>query len=322
MLFRGVFPATVVPQALLVKGAVSHLVHWGNAAVLNLSFLETLVILAIVALVLSLCIRDRRRLSCHFKTGLKFGLLLFVLGLPHLVLTVLTFDTQLLFPKHFQKTAPPALLKMIDTAVITVLIGGLIWYLVQIVWHALVFSTAQTQWFGVGQCALSWAKGRELGCPPLLTPILFGLSASILSVLTFHFLGIQASGTPEEIGQLFSGQLDFPKPLRLLSLLMFVVSTAFAEELIFRGVLLGLVLRLAKQDKRFFWLGNMLVLLLWTVGHIANTPAPMIKMGMVFLMGLALGQFARQGGLGAAMAGHAGLNIGIVLLAIPLFYQT
>ena len=123
-------------------------------------------ILAIVALVLILSIRDRRRLSCHFKTGLKFGLVLFVLALPHLVLTVLAFDTQLLFPKHFQKTASPALLKTINTAVITALIGGLIWYLVQIVWHALVFSTAQTQWLRVGQRALSRVDGRELGYPP------------------------------------------------------------------------------------------------------------------------------------------------------------
>lgn len=54
---------------------------------------------------------------------------------------------------------------------------------------------------------------------------------------------------------------------------------------------------------------------LFAVLHVPNTTFPAAKVTQMFVLGLAFGELARRQGLTAAVACHAGLNVGGVLLA-------
>lgn len=111
-----------------------------------------------------------------------------------------------------------------------------------------------------------------------------------------------------------SAHLGIRLPIALLA----VTSVAVVEELVFRGALLGALLRCCRSRRVLTAGAVVVVALLWALMHALNTDAPLIKCSQIFVVGVLLCEIARRSCLEAAMAAHISLNVAAVLLGFAL----
>jgi membrane protease YdiL (CAAX protease family) len=97
-----------------------------------------------------------------------------------------------------------------------------------------------------------------------------------------------------------------------------VIGPAILEELQYRGILQGFLLRLCKDNRVAVTAATICVSLLWALLHLPNTNAPLLKCIQVFIIGLVLSEFARRKGIGTSIAAHVSLNISATILELIL----
>jgi TRAP-type C4-dicarboxylate transport system permease large subunit len=276
------------------------------------------VALGVFTFVVVLIVLDRRALRRHFKAGFKLGLVLFVMFIPAIVLSMIMFDVEAVVRDTVEQSPQPVAEAAIRIAVVVGLVVGLGIHLLRLLWYPLLFSTAQAEWVRARRRAFPLLAGSQRHYGTLVLPALFGVLAALLSLIVFHLMGVQESEVLRNMEKMFPGLSETPFWLRTLAGSLSFAAAAFAEELLFRGVLLGFVMRVARGRTGWFWAGNSLVSLLWAVQHLGMTGTPLVKVAQIFVIGLVLGELARKRGVEAAMAGHAGLNVAAVLMG-PLF---
>jgi membrane protease YdiL (CAAX protease family) len=281
-------------------------------------FLQLGIWTGLFALVVTLSILHRGVFRRHFKAGLVLGVMCLALMLPNV-----TFAMFFLEPAELIGEGPgePASRFRQLWLRIGMILGGLL-VLLRVGWYMLEYYAAAAEWRHFKPDPFPILQGREdRRFGTLFAALGFGLMAGILSIVAIKALGVDVGEGIKHLQQLFPRAMGAPLAVRLPVFVLAACALAVAEELAFRGVLLGWLLRIGRPRGAYAVLMIALVSLLWALLHIPNTNAPVLKCGQIFVIGLFLGEFARRWSVEAAMAGHLALNATVVALAL-IVYRT
>ena len=148
--------------------------------------------------------------------------------------------------------------------------------------------------------------------------VVVGLVNLIATLFVFHYFQVKEPPADPEFVKLFPNFTQMSPAVLAVPLACFAGSAAVVEELIFRGGILGFLLRITRNNTVLAWVFITAVALVWAVLHYPNTTSPFLKIMQIFTLGIALGAMTRQWGLGSAIAGHVTLNIGAVIANVFL----
>lgn len=289
----------------------------------NTDILHTL--MAIVTVVVWLCMFmlvlvmgpvHWRRIRGHLKAGLWVGLLCVAMQTPATILAITCMDVDQLAAR-FGAALPDK-----EMAVFFVWIGvvlGIGLLALKVFWYAAVYHVAASEWEQVNPDALPVL--RRTGRKPwvaILMGLLFGVAAGCLSAVVFAALGADASDSVKELLALFPGLESVDPLVYAPAMFLTVAAIAVAEELLFRGALFGLMVRIGRNNCLVVVVSAVVVSLLWAVMHYENSNMPLLKMGQIFALGLAFCAFARRGRIEIAIAAHVGLNVAAVAAALAI----
>jgi membrane protease YdiL (CAAX protease family) len=253
-----------------------------------------------------LAFADRKDLHRYFKAGLVFGLALLVLNTPVSLLGLAIWAPD---PHAREKygTTGESLEKLrwgftIASSVIAVA--------VQLAWNTLVYCIAGTEWSRLGRELLQELRARgPKTWRPILVAVAFGLAAGALTTIVFSALGIQANEFRAKLVERAPHLAEVSFRTRFVVSFLFVTGAAIAEELVFRGALLGFLLRVTKESTAGIVGSTILVSLLWASLHLLNTNSATVKVLQIFLTGIFLCEFARRWGITSSIAAHFALNL-------------
>jgi membrane protease YdiL (CAAX protease family) len=187
-------------------------------------------------------------------------------------------------------------------------------------WHMLEYYVAAAEWRRFKPDPFPILQGREnRRMRTVLAAATLGVAAGALSLVALQALGVQVSDAVKDIQRLFPRAANAPLAVRLPVFLCAFSALAVVEELAFRGVLLGWLLRVGRPRGGYAVCAIVLVSLLWALLHIPNTNAPLLKCGQIFVFGLLLGELARRWSVEAAIAAHVALNLSVVILGLTLY---
>ncbi|MHC4249853.1 MAG: lysostaphin resistance A-like protein [Planctomycetota bacterium] len=143
---------------------------------------------------------------------------------------------------------------------------------------------------------------------------LFGVVAGVASCIVFDALDVKESETFRRFVDSMFPNIESASPwVRMSVFLSFAMAAAVAEELTFRGVVMGFVQRLS-PGRTMAIAAATVSASLWAVEHLNITNAPMVKFAQILLLGFAFAWFARRYRIEAAIAAHLGLNVAAVLV--------
>lgn len=143
-----------------------------------------------------------------------------------------------------------------------------------------------------------------------------GVGFGVLSYVLFVALDVQAGELMKWYMELYPG-VDFQSPGVVAGVLLpFVLSAALAEELTYRGVIQPFIARILGDGRAAFGVSLVVTSLLWALAHSANADNPALKIGQIFVLGLAFGGLARRFSIEAAMVAHLGLNLTVMIPTI------
>jgi membrane protease YdiL (CAAX protease family) len=277
---------------------------------LMLTFFIMFLQIGLLAFVITLFVIHRKRTREFYKTGLVFGAVCFAFSLPITLFTLFGMDYAGMVPPG--SGLGPGFAEMMKYIVMVVSvvagIGGIGYVMFTYViaageWDILrprpfpvIMRTGEKSWGKIGIAALVGAAGAVVSL----------LSAKLLNVGAGDLIKIQEN--------LLGDFRALPASLQFALMLMFVVSAAVSEELLYRGALLGFLFRVSKN--RMAWLlGSIFsVSLVWAFMHVLNTDNPVFKLAQVFILGVVLAEVARRWSLEAAIATHVSLNVTAVVL--------
>jgi membrane protease YdiL (CAAX protease family) len=136
-----------------------------------------------------------------------------------------------------------------------------------------------------------------------------GAGAAVLSLALFMLVKVDAGQELKAIVKMLPG-IDWRSPAVMLGAsLPLVLSAALAEEVTYRGILQPLIAGPRNGSRVRPIIAIVVTSLLWAFGHSLNTNAPFLKLGQVFLIGLAFGAIARKWSVEASAAAHLVLNL-------------
>ena len=147
----------------------------------------------------------------------------------------------------------------------------------------------------------------------------FGAAAGALSVVIFVAMGVEEGEEIKELLKLFPDAEEASLWLKVPVVVLAISAPAIAEELTFRGGILGFLLRLSGNNRLAVAGSIIAVSLVWSLIHIPNTDAPLMKCAQIFIIGIAFAEFARRSCIEAAIAGHLALNLAVAATAFAAF---
>jgi membrane protease YdiL (CAAX protease family) len=279
--------------------------------------LQSLVVIAVwlglIAFVLVMAVLHRRALRRHWRTGLLIGLICFALMLPSAVFSLQRLDMEGLAR---QTGVPLEFVRVMFWAAILLAVGLMV---LRVGWLMLVYVVAAAEWELLrgdrfGGLGAGHSRWRELALPAA-----FGVGVALASVIAFELLGVRESRAIRTMQEMLHLGGAAPPALWLVPALPAMTAAALAEEVLFRGALLGALLRAISSTRAGGRLGVvvpvLVVSVVWGLMHVLNTDAPLIKGAQVFAIGVCLCELARRRSLDAAIAAHAALNVTAVLAA-------
>ena len=161
----------------------------------------------------------------------------------------------------------------------------------------------------------SCAAGATRG--PVVAAAYFGAVAGVASVFVFEALGVEESESLKRIlAMMFPGIESASLWVSTPVILLFGAAAAVAEELSYRGVVMGFVQRLSPGSRSMAIAAVVVSASLWAVLHLNMTNAPAVKFTQILLLGLAFGWLARRHCIEAAIAAHLALNVAAVVVGM------
>ena len=249
-----------------------------------------------------------------WRPALAFGIFIFILSLPPSILAFAHLDMGKIAP-----TLPPdsrsiayvcAVVFGIAILIVCIPIRGLYLHVAAVEWSRLRGNppTATTR-----EMLAALAGPRTTRSLSIVVGAIIGVICAAVTQFVFHVVHVQESEAIRQMQQWFPHLEETSAWLTIPSNLGFVCSAAIFEEMIFRGGILGFLLRITKNHAGLAWLWILLVAGLWSILHVYNSDHPALKIAQIFLFGIALGYMTRRWGLLSAIAGHLGLNISAFL---------
>ncbi len=249
---------------------------------------------------------QRERLLPHWRRGAVVAFLVLMLAVPQHIGTLVFLD-------------PRALIEGAASLGSESLGSGAARFGIFV---SMMFGTAlRMVWYGVLTClAVSeWQRLRPrrplLGddLPSRWRRLLVGLGiGALLGVLTavaFDAAGVDAGRALEDLRAYFPALADGPPIARVAVALPLGISAALVEEIVFRGVLLGAMLRAGKEEPGIVLAAVLATSVAWACLHLSITDMPGIKLLQIFFFGLILAELTRRWSLESAIAAHLGLNL-------------
>jgi membrane protease YdiL (CAAX protease family) len=249
-----------------------------------------------------------------FKAGLALGLVILVLKLPGTVAGAYMMDVDSLMgnmdvedpPEGFRTAMKFGLWLGIGVGLAGSIVGA--------------FHTALAA--GLGQLAqsnayplLSGAKQRFQGW---WIACVIGTLAGVVSTLAFIALDVSEGQAILWLMQtLMPGHAELSVWWKFAWALPTVVAYAIAEEVSFRGIMQGWLIRLMGDGRGTVIGAIVLTSIAWAIGHASNTDAIGLKLTQIFLLGLVFGWLARRYSVEAAIVAHVSLN---VVAALAIFW--
>ena len=273
--------------------------------------------LATFVLIVVLAIVNRRTFKAYWKTGLLLGFVAFGMLLPSVILSIAYFDTDAVLdeagssaPREFMKAA--ALVGLVIGAGIAVLKIG---------WHMLVYCAAAGEWGRLGSVSFPLLeRSGKVPWKPITGAAIFGLAAGVVSMFVFRALGVEESEFfRKALAKMFPGLESVNAAVRFGMVLLWAMAAALTEELTYRGVLSGFLLRLRPGSRAMEAVASLVPSLLWAALHVQNTDSPFIKCVQIFILGLVFFEFAKRWCIEAAIAAHVGLNVAAIVLGFALY---
>jgi membrane protease YdiL (CAAX protease family) len=269
-----------------------------------------LLTLVLSVLVLVLAVQAREQFRANRVTGLAIGIARFLLFLPVMLLTIAHAEEGLAVR---EAVARPEMAPFAARMFYASLVGAVTANVIMIVWHMAVYHAAAAQWGAVRPDALPLLQRR--GTVPwgaVGGAAAFGALAGVAAVAAVGLRGLESAPAIVRMVLLTPGVVRATVPLRLAVLAPAVVGAALTEELAFRGVLLGWLLR-RLRGRAGAALAVALASLLWTCAYLPATGGAPFKLAYVFLVGVLLCVFARRWCVEAAVASHIALNVAALL---------
>jgi membrane protease YdiL (CAAX protease family) len=271
--------------------------------------------------VVLLFIFNRRRFKEFFKTGVIIAIAGLILYAPFQVLVAFQMDLKPLLdmfklPGMPDVTSTPEYFSLLRNvmAVANVVQAGIYFSLV-----ALAFVAASGEWERVRPrpFPLLMRTGEKVWWKNLVAAGI-GVAGAIVSLVLARLLHVGPSGFSMELFPEAAPSLVPPGVEFALSL-GFVTGAAVAEEIIFRGALLGFLVRRSKERTVMLLASIFSVSLAWAFMHFPNTDSPSFKIAQVFVLGVILAEVARRWSLESAVVLHVSFNAAALVIAyLPL----
>jgi membrane protease YdiL (CAAX protease family) len=262
-----------------------------------------------------------RQIRFTWKAGLAIAVMLFVLGLPSVLLALAYLDlsgTGREIPAHLRGFVQVAAgVAALGITVVQIPLRAAYLHVAAAEWGRVRPSAAPTEPRPYLAALAGPARTRRLG---IAVGAGVGLVSVVLTFALFWAAGVREGQSMKELQRLFPQIQEASAVVALPAMLGFVIAAAVTEELIFRGAMLGFLLRVTRNQAALAWVFITAVSALWALLHIPNTDHPTLKVMQIFLLGLALGGMTRRWGLPSAVAAHVTLNTGAVI--VPLVFPS
>ena len=256
---------------------------------------------AYLVLTIILGVRNGPHLKRHWRAGLMVGLVLLVGLVPSMFFAVAYLDMGALGEG------------MVWVLMVGVVLGVL-FQVVKVVWHALLYTVALAEWHKVGN---GGPLGGRLRVPfawrELVCPFAIGVFIAAVSVIAFTLLGIEEGDAFLALRQLFPGATEASAWVTFPTVLLLAVTLAVSEELMYRGGTMAWLMRKWRHPVAR-WAGVLVITLIWALAHVPNTDAPWVKITQMTIIGIVLAEVVRRGSLRDAIAVHVGLNAASVVI--------
>lgn len=291
----------------------------GSAGPLLLAAIEGGVELLVFAVLLVLLVQGRDLVERHWRRGLVVAVLVLVLAVPQHLSTMFYIDpARMMGEELFGGSAE---LETIARGVTigSIAVGAVFGTLLRMGWYLLVTCIAVGAWQTLRPAAPLLGSGLGAKARRLLGGLGIGLVVGAGSTLLFHGLEVDSGQALKQLAAYYPGLVDAGAGTRALVALPLSLTAALTEEIVFRGALLGALLRWGKERGWVIVAAVLSTSALWALLHLSLTDAPGLKLIQIFILGLGFAEITRRWGLEAAILAHLGLNVaglvGMVLLA-------
>lgn len=252
----------------------------------------------------------------YWRISLLLGLLVGLLNLPAVIYSLFYFDpgAALQADGIHASGAMEHRLAVAVHAVVTIL--GLGWSMM--VTYLACYVTI-CEWSRMQRDAMPVLTGRSpTPWRGLMTGAVLGLVTGLLGGGLMYWLGVDVSDFVKQQMLAYPDAENAPLVVQFSVLLTYVSSAAIDEELLFRGVLLGvLMVRIsAAAGPVVIWV--IFTSLIFALMHLLNTDAPMTKVMQTFLLGVLFAELARRSCIEAAMICHLVHNLAATALELVL----
>ncbi len=283
----------------------------------NVSLWLFFLYISIEAGIVVLFIFNRRRFKEFFKPAVIIAVIGFVLYAPCQVLMAYQMDVG----KIFESFTMPGMPRQVYTAGEISVFRGVL---------AAVSVIMSGMYFGLVMLACVAAAGEWGRLRPRPFPLLMrtgekvwlknlaaagiGVAGAAVSLVLVRVLHVGASDVLKELFPESTASV-VPPGVEIPLTLAFVVSAALAEEIIFRGAILGFLFRVSRSNTAAILASIFSVSLAWALLHYPNTDSPAFKIAQVFVLGVILAEVTRRWSLESAVVLHATFNAASLVVA-------
>jgi membrane protease YdiL (CAAX protease family) len=266
--------------------------------------------LVVFAVVPVLALVHCRRAAAHARMALAVGLACAAMDAPAIVLALAFFDPS---------KAGPAFAGLPSIGLGLVVAGSVFAVAFEAGWNAVKYHAAASEWEIAYPEAMPVLRQRR-GAPwrTITIAFLFGVEAGVLTLIAIALLDIKPNEELVRFMSLFPKLGTVSTLVRLPMMMMLVTAAAVKEELLFRGVLLGSLVRLSRGRPWAIAVSIVAVSLAFGMVHMNVASVPAFKVAQTFLLGVAFSLFALRGNLEVAIAAHVGLNLTAVAASLVL----
>jgi len=271
-----------------------------------LALLESGVDLAVTGCLIALLVLHRDSVKLHWRRGLVVGLLVLGVVVPQNLTTIFYISPD----RMVGDLGPQGLEDIMEGAVLAgVIVGSTVGTAMRVIWYTVLTCVVVTEWQRLRPDAPLLGQALLARVRPLSLAFGLGLLAGALSAWIFDLIQVDMGRAIELLQAYFPGLAESSVGTRVLVALPLGVYAALVEELVFRGALLGFLLRVGREQRWVVVAASVATSLAWALLHLSVTDMPLIKLTQIFLIGLGLAAIARRWGIEAAILAHLGLNL-------------
>ncbi|QQE11049.1 CPBP family intramembrane metalloprotease [Planctomycetota bacterium] len=269
---------------------------------------------SIIILQLVLIIHRFKSAIKRWEVGVIVGLTVTIIWMPQKLMGAMVVS-------HLSESFLP---EFVAAMIRMVVLGCVI-----ILWYMMTFGTGASYWSDAHQGGYVLLDKKQIQgrgwdgiWTKLLLSVLIGFVLSVITLAAFHLIGISKGNISQQNADVLreTGVLEkIPSIIYIMAMFSYVMFAAITEEIAFRGLLLPWLAKLFGWKDGYaigFWIGAVIVSIVWAFMHITNSNMPAVKIAQIFIIGLFFCWMAKKWGVESAIFGHLSLNITATLSSL------